>query len=110
MNKRNKQERLSIVIELCKKLTTFPKSTTSIGDTNPYINLYTSDFPAIKKLKNVFQDFINQDETNSKYLTGMSGNISFPEMDRRIEYILPINKKSEPVLILRTTLNTKKSK
>jgi hypothetical protein len=96
MNKKNKQERLIIVLDICKKLKKFPKSSLHLQD--QYIDLYNSDFPAIKQLKDVFNEYINQDET---CLSSLSGKIQFPEISRYIEYLLPINKNKDPVFVLR---------
>ena len=105
--KRNKQERLQIVLDICKQLKRFPKSSYLPTDPHPYLDLYNSDYPAIQQLKQVFQDFINQDDSKPNLLSGLSGKIKFPELTRRIEYVLPIKVNVDPTFVLRTLENNK---
>ncbi len=90
--KRNKQERLKVVLEICKKLKTFPTSTGSTLD------LYNSYYDAIHEVKQVFNEYINQDESN---LVTFSGKVDFPEMGRTIEYILPIKEGINSTFVFR---------
>ena len=46
--KRNKQERLQIVLDICKKLKNFPKSTYMQSDPHPFLDLYNSEYPAMQ--------------------------------------------------------------
>ncbi|NBO99298.1 MAG: hypothetical protein EBU90_04115 [Proteobacteria bacterium] len=103
--KRNKQERLQVVLDICKQLKRFPKSSYLPSDPNPYFDLYNSDYSAIQQLKTVFRDFVNQDDSNPNLLSGLSGKIKFPELNRRIEYVLPIKKSVTPTFVLRTLEN-----
>lgn len=96
---RNKGERLEIVLDLINKLKNFP---TVKGTT---IDLYIDTFPAIVELKEIFSRFVNQDDSNSKFLVSESGTIHFPEISRKIEYILPIKKINSPVFVLKHTHN-----
>ena len=105
--KRNKQERLQVVLDICKQLKRFPKSSYLASDPYPYLDLYNSDYIAIQQLKKIFHDFVNQDDDQPKLLTGFSGKIKFPELNRRIEYILPIKHNVEPLFVLRTLDNIK---
>lgn len=92
-NKKNKQERLKIVLEICKKLRDFPTST---GTT---IDLYNGHYDAIHKIKEVFTEYVNQDD--SKHLIGFSGKIDFPEIGRKIEYVLPIQNSVNSLFVFR---------
>lgn len=97
MNKRNKQERLQVVLDIAQKLKRFPKSGFTVFET-PYMDLYNSEYPAIVKLKKVFHEYIHQSDENS---TGFSGQILFEELNRKIEYILPIKKRAQPLFVLK---------
>lgn len=93
--KKNKQERLTIVLEICKKLRDFPTST---GTT---IDLYNGYYDAIHEIKDVFKEYVNQDDCNPKHLIGFSGKIDFPEIGRKIEYVLPINTNANSLFVFR---------
>lgn len=101
VDKKNKQERLEIVIDICKKLRSFPASTYFNTNHGQTIDLYNSNFPAISQVKQVFNDYINQDDSHPSYLRGLSGKIKFPEIERTIEYILPIRKHTAPLFVLK---------
>lgn len=93
--KRDKSERVTLILYLVKKLQNFPI------DYDRTMNLYLSDFDAIHKLKKVFTEYINQDE---KYAVSLSGRIKFEELNKVIEYTLPIKRTIEPSLIFRARL------
>lgn len=100
-NKRNRNERLDVVLNISKRLKKFPKATYIKTEMDPYIDLYNSDYNAILRLKQIFKEYINQDDKLPELLVGMSGKIVFHEIERRIEYRLPINKRNEPLFVLR---------
>lgn len=102
-NKRNKMERLQLVLGFCKQLEKFPKSHPDPDDPYPYINLYKSEFEAIHEIKNIFHNYVHQNDEDPKSLQGFSGKIQFPEIDRTIEYILPIKSKAQPLFVLRSS-------
>jgi len=95
MNKRNKHERVELVVYLAKLLKNYPVQP------GQYLNLYISEFPAINQLKSIFKSFVNQDDSYPRLLNGASGIIPFPEINRKIEYKLPIRKNTEPLLVFR---------
>lgn len=99
MKQRTRIERLNIILDISKRLKAFPKST--YLTTEIYMDLYNADYIAIKKIKKIFKEYINQDDTKPEMLIGMSGSISFPEIERKIEYILPIDKKKDSVFIMK---------
>jgi hypothetical protein len=94
MKRRNKEDRLKVVLEIASKLKKFPAS-----DNTTTLDLYNSSFDSITKLKKVFNDYINQDDT--KHVIGYSGKIKFPEINRYIEYILPIQKHVEALCVFK---------
>jgi hypothetical protein len=98
--KRTKQERVSLVIGLIKKLKYFPRSDffTNENVKDIYVNLFNEEYPAIKQLKSVFDEYIKNEYS-------MSGKIKFEEINRKIEYILPINVDRDPVFILKQIQN-----
>jgi hypothetical protein len=103
-DKRNRIERLGVVLEIAKILKKFP--TSAINDyfgKEDYINYYDSKYPAIEKIKKEFDYYINQDDSNPKMLTGVSGKISFPEIEKYIEYVLPIRRTQKSHFVFRTT-------
>jgi hypothetical protein len=92
MNTKSKEERLEIVLALIKKLRNFP----TVNSTT--IDLYNSEYPSMRKLREIFSRYVNQPEFS---LSGETGTIPFPEMNRKIEYLLPIKKSAEPKFVLR---------
>jgi ribonuclease D len=94
--KRTKEERLNLVVTIINKLKKFPRSDNN--KESPHINLYNDEYDAIKELKKIFKEYITQ---NDEYANSYSGKIKFVEINRIIEYILPINPKNEPVFVLR---------
>lgn len=105
--KRTQQERLQIVLDICQQLKRFPKATYMATDPHPYLDLYNSDYSAIQQLKKVFNEFVKQDDSKPELLIGLSGKIKFPELNRRIEYVLPIKKNVQPMFVLRSLENNK---
>lgn len=96
--KKTKEERVYVVLEIARKLREFK------GPNGEIENLYNDEFPAIKELKKVFNEYINQndDQQNIIKLVSFSGSIKFPEIGRRIEYILPINKTAKSLFVLKS--------
>lgn len=95
---KNKSERLEIVLDLCKKLRKFPTAPHPIYQVdNSYLNLYDTDYPAIIKIKEIFNMYVKQNDNDLSSLTGFSGTIKFEEFDKIIEYRLPIKKHTNPL-------------
>lgn len=94
MNTKSKEERLEIVLDIIRKLRNFPTVNTAT------IDLYNSEYPAMIKLREIFSRYVNQSDSS---LSGESGTIPFPEINRKIEYLLPIKKSTPPKFILRYT-------
>ena len=93
-NFKSQSERTSLVIDLCKKLKSFPSE-------YGVVNLYNTQFTAIQKIKQVFNDYIYQDDTNPEHLVGFSGKIYFPEINKFIQYNLPVRTSSTPLFVLK---------
>lgn len=93
---RTKEQRVALVMDLIKKLKYFPRSDkyTSLDTNNLYINLFNEEFPAIKELKNAFNEYINNEYS-------ISGKIQFHEINRKIEYTLPIKSHINPLFVLK---------
>ncbi|NDC94798.1 hypothetical protein EB077_05790 [bacterium] len=100
--KRNKQERLQIVLDICKKLKNFPKSTYMQSDPHPFLDLYNSEYPAMQQLKNVFSKFVNQDDHQPDLLCGFSGKIKIPQLNKSVQYVLPIKCNVEATCVVRS--------
>lgn len=93
--KKTREERLEIVLDIVKKLSKFPTTT------GTYINLYEINCPAMNEIKIIFNRYINQDDSTPELLVGETGKIKFPEIGRKIEFILPIKKTIPPTFILK---------
>jgi len=102
MKIRTKEERVSIVIDLIKKLKYFKRADffTSNDINNAYINLYNLEYDAIKELKKSFDEYINNEYS-------VSGKIMFYEINKIIDYNLPIKKSINPLFVLRQVKNNK---
>lgn len=96
MGKYTRFERLQIVLDITNKLKSFPSSSG-----NSTLNLYNMESNAIYELKQIFKEYINQNDNDDKSLTSYSGKIHFDEINRTIEYILPIKKHINPMFVLR---------
>jgi len=107
MKIKTKEERVKIVIDIIKKLRYFPRSdfyhkNQDFKTTEDiYINLYNEEFPAIQKLKVVFNEYINQKDSEPNTMYSMSGKIEFEEINKYIEYLLPIKSYSNPIFALK---------
>lgn len=87
------QERLEIVLNITKKLKNYELKT---GKT---INLYNDNLcEFIKEFKTITYNYIKQDENNLKEFKGI---LKFTEINKIIEYNLPIKKNVEPLFVIR---------
>jgi hypothetical protein len=94
--KKTKSERLKIVMDIIQKLRNFYSSNNTI------VNIYNTEFPTIVKLKTIFDEYINQDDSHPSLIYGLNGSLDFPEINRKIIYTLPVKKDSKPIFILRS--------
>ena len=90
---KTKGEKVKIVVDIAKKLSNFPRSD------NPElsINLYNDVYEPISELKEIFKRYIEQKQS-------ISGKLDFPEINKVIEYILPVGKHIDPLFVLRQPL------
>ena len=83
----SKMERLEIVLEIINKLKNFKSKNNTI------INLYDENLCSfIKELKEIFKEYINQDDKNVDNIKDFKGNLNFEEIDKKIDYFLPCKK------------------
>ena len=68
-DKKNKNERLTIVLDIVKKLKSFYSSEHTI------IDLYNPQFPTIINLKSIFNEYINQDDSHPSLIYGLNGTL-----------------------------------
>lgn len=89
----SQKERVNIVIDIINKLKNFK---TKNGNT---VNLYNSNLCSfIDEFKNITNQYIKQDENNLK---GFKGKLYFEEIDKFIEYNLPIKNTEEALFVFR---------
>lgn len=87
-----KMERLKIILDITTKLKNFPMSSgTGTWD------LYNLESYTMHEFKKIFKNYITQNEPLQSY----EGSIHFDEINRTIEYILPVKKSIDPVFVLR---------
>jgi hypothetical protein len=89
----SQKERVNIVIDIINKLKNFK---TKNGNT---VNLYNSNLCSfIDEFKNITNQYIKQEENNLK---GFKGKLYFEEIDKFIEYNLPIKNTEEALFVFR---------
>tara|TARA_B000000441_G_C21732577_1_gene347449 strand:- start:42 stop:326 length:285 start_codon:yes stop_codon:yes gene_type:complete len=89
----SQKERVNIVIDIINKLKNFK---TKNGNT---VNLYNSNLCSfIDEFKNITNQYIKQDENNLK---GFKGKLYFEEIDKFIEYNLPIKNTEKALFVFR---------
>lgn len=97
-NKKTRLERLNVVLEIINKLKKCP-ITNNID--NPFVNLWNTNYGAIVKLREIFNNYINQDD--NCVLIGFSGKVQFDEINKMIVYKLPISKNLSSEFVLKNT-------
>ena len=74
----SKMERLEIVLEIVSKLKNFKSKNNTI------INLYDDNICSfIKELKEIFKEYIKQDENNVDNIKDFKDNLYFEEIDEK---------------------------
>lgn len=92
----SKMERLEIVLEIINKLKNFKSKNNTI------INLYDENLCSfIKELKEIFKEYINQDDKSVDNIKDFKGNLNFEEIDKKIEYFLPCKKNKKSLFVIR---------
>jgi hypothetical protein len=89
---RSREERLEIVLDIAKKLRNY---TLVNGNT---MDLYQDTYSFISELKNIFNDFVKQDDMLP---LDYSGILRFEEIGKDIEYVLPATYSKEPLFVIR---------
>ena len=87
-----RKERLEIVLNIAKKLKRF------ILQNNTTIDLYQDEYSFIPELKEIFNNYVKQDDLLP---LDFSGIIRFKEINKDIEYNLPVTNKKEPLFVIR---------
>lgn len=89
---RSREERLSIVLDIAKKLRNYllPNGTT--------IDLYQDQYSFFSELKQIFNDFVKQDDMLP---LDYSGILRFEEIGKDIEYILPASYSKDSLFVIR---------
>jgi len=95
-------ERLNIVVDIATKLKNFKTKNGQI------VNLYSDNLCSfITDFKQICNSYIKQDEAK---LVDFRGTLEFEEIDRTIEYVLPVKKHDEPLFVIRSKINPKRNK
>ena len=95
-------ERLNIVVDIATKLKNFKTKNGQI------VNLYSDNLCSfITDFKQICNSYVKQDETK---LADFRGTLEFEEIDRTIEYVLPVKKHDEPLFVIRSKINPKGNK
>lgn len=98
-NYRSKSDRVDIVLNIVRQLKMFPNPNPHIKDT---VDLYQDDYSYVTKLKQVFTNYIKQDDEHPETMKEYRGVVFLEEtLKKDIEYILPIHKKKEPLFVIR---------
>lgn len=84
-----KDEKVKIVVNIIKKLKSFPAKN---GST---IDLYNKEYSYVEKLKDITMKWINEANNSAK------GMLYFEELNKYFEYNFPDNNKIEPLFVLR---------
>mgnify|MGYP006217383221 CR=1 FL=1 len=89
----SQKERLEIIIDIVKKLKEYKMAN---GNT---INLYNNNFcNFISEFKKISNLYIKQEVNDLKEF---KGTLYFEEIDKNIEYILPIDTSKKPLFVIR---------
>jgi hypothetical protein len=84
-NFKSKQERLQIVTKILHQI--------------KRLNLLTDQIPSMQIAVNLLKDYVNIESTQ---LSGFSGKIQLPEINKEIHYILPIHKQTEATFVIKS--------
>lgn len=87
-----KIDRLTIVLDLSKKLKNFK------GQNGEMIDLYNGAYSFSEEFKKICNEYLNQDDTN---VVEFRGVLKFEEIGRNIEYVLPAKTHKKPLLVIR---------
>tara|TARA_X000000950_G_scaffold100480_2_gene127018 strand:+ start:7307 stop:7591 length:285 start_codon:yes stop_codon:yes gene_type:complete len=85
----SKEEKVKIIVDIIKKLKTFP---TKNGST---IDLYNKEYNFVEKFKTISMNWVNTEHSE------FEGSIYFEELNKYFEYNFPSKKNTEPLFVLR---------
>ena len=88
---RSKKERCDIILDIVYKLKNYKTSSGTI-------NLYNEEYSYYDELKNIFNEYIKQDDENIKDYNGI---IIFNEIGKKVEYYLPTTYDKNPLFVIR---------
>ena len=88
MGKFNQLEKVQIVLDIVKKLQNYT------NDQGIVVNLYNENYSFVPLFKKICNDYIHSD-------IEYSGSLDFLEIDKKIKYFLPINRKNKAFFIIK---------
>jgi len=88
----SKEEKIAAVVNIVKKLKSFPAKS---GGT---IDLYNEEYSYVTEFKDITMKWINRDNSEFK------GFIYFQEINKYFEYNFPSKKEEEPEFLLRMNM------
>lgn len=87
-----KNERLTFIMDIINSLRSFR------GENGEAANLYNEEYSAIKQLKAIFDEYLNQPDDTS---VSFEGTIKFEELNRKLQYRLPAFSPHKPLLLMK---------
>ena len=87
MQYKSSKEKLEIVLDIVKKLKNYQ---TNVGIQDIYLPHYSY----VQHCSVIFNDYIRKDERQK-------GKVLFREINKMIEYDLPVNKRGKPLFVIR---------
>jgi hypothetical protein len=80
-------QKVQITLDIAKQLRYFEGP-------NGKVNLFNQEYTFVPKLKKIFQDYIHSDKQ-------FKGTIPFEEINKIIEYRLPVRSDKKPLFVIR---------
>ncbi len=88
------KERLEIVMDTVKSMKQFKSKNGKVVD------LYNENlYYFVKDLKKIFNDYVKQDDNGD--MVEFKGTLDFVEVNKIVEYRLPVDKSREPLFVIR---------
>ena len=89
-------ERLEIILTIVKQLQNFKmKNGNKVNLYNGHMCSFVNDF------KQISQDYITQNDEEPTKLKDFSGSLDFEEIQKKSEYVLPVQKSTNPLFVIR---------
>ena len=100
---RSKMDRVDVILKIVRQLKNFPNPNPRIEEP---IDLYKDEYEYVVKLKQIFTDYIKQDDDKPDSLKDFRGTIFLTEtLKKNIENILPVKQNHEPLFVIRMNKN-----